>query len=351
MNHYEDLMKKCIELAKQGLGNVSPNPLVGCVVLDKNSNIISTGYHHKYGDNHAERDALLKLKNGEEEGGTLIVNLEPCSHYGKTPPCVDLIIERKLKRVVIGNFDSNPKVAGRGIKKLKDAGIEVITGVLEKECKKLNEVFFYNMEHNKCFIALKTATTIDGKIATISGDSKWITSNTAREKGRSLRGYYDAILTSSATILADNPNMEHKLKIVLDKDFKTDFTQNIYKSGNVLLVTKLIPENIPDNVEIISPNIVDNKIDLISLSETLYQKGIRSIFIEAGSKLSGEFVRLGLVNKIYHFIAPKILNDNSGKSCFDSLKRDKISDADIFKTESVDIIGDDILIVYTNAKE
>ena len=142
---YNLLMQKCIELAKKGEGLTSPNPLVGCVILDKDGNEISNGYHQKYGENHAERDALLKLHNGEEKGGTLIVNLEPCSHFGKTPPCADLIIERGLKRVVIGMRDVNPIVAGNGIKKLQDAGIEVIENVLEKECKALNEVFIKNM--------------------------------------------------------------------------------------------------------------------------------------------------------------------------------------------------------------
>ena len=130
---YNVLMKKCIELARQAEGNTSPNPMVGCIILDKNGNELSTGFHAKYGENHAERDALLKLKNGKEKDGTLIVNLEPCSHYGKTPPCVNLIIERGIKKVVTGMRDVNPVVAGNGIKKLKDAGIEVIENIMEDE--------------------------------------------------------------------------------------------------------------------------------------------------------------------------------------------------------------------------
>lgn len=216
--NYENYMKKCIELAKNGEGQTSPNPMVGCVVLDKNENEISTGYHHKYGDNHAERDALLKLHNGEEKGGTLIVNLEPCSHHGKTPPCADLIIERGLKKVVIGMQDVNPIVAGNGINKLQKAGIEVISGIMEEECKKLNEIFIKNMTQNKCFIAIKTATTLDGKIATSNGSSKWITSSAAREKVKEIRNCYDAIMTTSSTILADNPTMLHRKKLYLTED-------------------------------------------------------------------------------------------------------------------------------------
>ena len=177
--NYEKYMKLSIQLAKKGEGKVSPNPLVGCVILDKNGNQISTGFHSKYGENHAERDALLKLKNGEEKDGTLIVNLEPCSHYGKTPPCADLIIERGIKTV-------NPLVSGNGIKKLKEAGLEVIEGVLEKECKELNEIFIKNMSEQKPFVAIKTATTLDGKIATSNGSSKWITSEKAREEVKNI---------------------------------------------------------------------------------------------------------------------------------------------------------------------
>lgn len=210
--NYENYMKKCIALAKNGEGLTSPNPLVGCIVLDKNNNEISTGYHHKYGENHAERDALLKLHNGEEKDGTLVVNLEPCSHYGKTPPCADLIIERGLKKVIIGMQDVNPIVAGNGIRKLQKAGIEVVSGVLENECKALNEIFIKNMTLNKTFIAIKTATTLDGKTATQSGSSKWITSKLAREEVKKIRNRYDAIMTSSTTILADNPTMLHRKK-------------------------------------------------------------------------------------------------------------------------------------------
>ena len=205
MKQYDLLMKKCIELAKQAQGETSPNPLVGCIVLNDIGEIISTGYHKKYGENHAERDALLKLDDAKN--CTLIVNLEPCSHYGKTPPCADLIIEKGVKRVVYGMKDVNPIVAGNGLKKLIDAGIEVIGPILEDECRKLNEIFIKNQVEHKTFVALKTATTIDGKIATSTNDSKWITSDFAREEVRNIRKRYDAILTSSSTILADNPTM------------------------------------------------------------------------------------------------------------------------------------------------
>lgn len=340
MTNYENLMKKCITLAKKGRGKTSPNPMVGCVVLDKAGSIISTGYHHKYGENHAERDALLKLHNGEECGGTLVVNLEPCSHYGKTPPCADLIVERGLRKVVIGCVDNNPKVAGGGIKKLKDAGIEVIVGVLETECRELNEIFFTNVEQNRIFVAIKTATTIDGKIATANGDSKWITSEKSRNYARKLRTYYDAILTSSATVIADNPTMAHKTKIIIDRELKTDFDFQIYKKGRIILVSRKTPHDLPQNVEVLEYK------DLPTLLKELFDLGIKSVFIEAGGKLLGEFVKQELADKIYHFIAPKVLNDNTGRSCFDGDNISKINNSKLFKLSEIKKLGEDLLVTY-----
>ncbi len=348
MINYEKLMKKCINLAKKGRGKTAPNPLVGCVVLDKNNEIISTGYHHKYGENHAERDALLKLTDGSEKDGTLVVNLEPCSHYGKTPPCADLIIERGLKKVVIGCVDNNPKVAGNGIKKLKNAGIEVVLNVLEKECRELNEIFFTNIEEQRTFVALKTATTIDGKIATKTGDSKWITSDKSRNYARKLRTYYDAILTSSNTVIADNPTMRHKTKIILDRGLKTNWNADIYKQGQIILVTSedYCVDEYPLNFEVMLCPEKDGKLDLNYILKELYTSGIKSIFVEAGGKLCGEFIKENLVDKVYHFIAPKILNDNSGRSCFDGDNIFKINDSKNFKLIDTKKLGSDILLTY-----
>jgi diaminohydroxyphosphoribosylaminopyrimidine deaminase/5-amino-6-(5-phosphoribosylamino)uracil reductase len=350
MNDYEKLMKKCISLGKKGIGNVSPNPMVGCVVLDKHNNIISTGYHHKYGENHAERDALLKLHNGEEKGGVLVVNLEPCSHFGKTPPCTNLIIERGVKTVVIGCRDKNPKV--NGIKQLKDAGINVITGVLEDDCKKLNEVFFTNFEENRTFVALKTATTLDGKISTSTGDSKWITSDKSRNYVRKLRKMYDGILTSSSTVLADNPTMEHQTKIILDRCLKTDFNSNIYKTGKIYVFTEKDSSKVPPkNVEIIKCNSQNGKLDLKEILSKLFELGIKSVFVEAGGRLNGDFIKNNLTDKIYHFISLKILNDNTGRCCFDGDSVQKISNTKQFILNSTKKIGADLLLEYSYREE
>lgn len=325
-------MKECFKLALKGKGMVVPNPMVGCIVLDKEGKIISEGYHHKYGENHAERDALLKLKNNETEGGTLYVNLEPCSHYGKTPPCVDLIIERKIKKVVIGMTDVNPKV--NGIKVLQNAGIEVIAGVLEEEAKFLNRVFIKNMKEKLPYVVLKTATTMDGKIATKTGDSKWITSDEARKEVYNMRKEFDCIMTSSNTVIADNPKMEHRSKCILDKNNRIPKNAKIFKQGEIYVATK---ENTP---------LKDGRLDIRAILKELYKKGIYTVFVECGGTLAGSMLKEGLIDEIYQFVAPKILNDNCGKSCFDADNITKISASKNLKIYSSTLIGNDLLIKY-----
>lgn len=323
-------MRECFKLALKGRGRVAPNPLVGCIVLDKNGKVVSKGYHHKYGDNHAERDALLKLKNNVAEGGTLYVNLEPCSHHGKTPPCVDLIIERKLKKVVIGMKDINPLVSG--VEPLRKAGIEVVTGVLEEEAKFLNRIFIKNMQEKLPYVVLKTATTMDGKIATKTGDSKWITSDEARKEVYKMRKEFDCIMTSSNTVLTDNPQMEHRCKCILDKDCRIPKNAKIFEQGEIYVATK---NNTP---------LKNGRLDVKSVLSELYKNGICTVFAECGGTLAGSMLKDGLVDEVYQFIAPKILNDNEGKSCFSGDKITKISDSRNLKIYSVAQIGTDLLI-------
>ena len=332
LNQDEKYMKECFKLALKGEGKVVPNPLVGCVVLNKEGKVISKGYHHKYGENHAERDALLKLKNNEAEGGTLYVNLEPCSHYGKTPPCTDLIIERKLKRVVIGMKDINPKVDG--ITKLVKAGIAVTTDVLKEEAEFLNRVFIKNMTQRLPYVVLKTATTIDGKISTQNGDSKWITSDKSRAEVYKIRKKFDCIMTSSNTVIADNPEMKHKIKCILDKNKRIPENSKIFKQGEIYIAAK---NNTP---------IKNGRLDIKFVLSELFNRGIYTIFVECGGSLAGSMLKEGLIDEVYQFIAPKILNDNSGKSCFDGDKINKISAAKNLSVYSVDRIGTDILIKY-----
>ena len=236
---HEKYMRMAIEEAKKGEGFTSPNPLVGAVIV-KDDRVIGIGYHKKYGENHAEINAFLNAKeNGEDvEGASIYVTLEPCSHYGKTPPCADAIIKNKLKKVIIGCVDSNPKVAGNGIKKLKDAGIDVIVNVLEEECRKLNEVFFYYIANKRPFVVMKYAMTMDGKIATVSGKSKWITSEKTREHSHRFRNKYSAIMVGINTVIEDNPmlncrlpNTRNPIRIILDSSLKISLDSNICKTS------------------------------------------------------------------------------------------------------------------------
>lgn len=322
-------MRMCFALAKKGFGKVAPNPMVGCVVLDKDGNLISKGYHKKYGENHAERDALLKLKNNEAEGGTLYVNLEPCSHFGKTPPCVDLIIKHKLKRVVIGMKDVNPKVDG--ITKLKNAGIEV-DFVLEEEARFLNRMFIKTMTEKMPYVVLKTASTMDGKIASKTGSSKWITSETARKEVYRMRKEFDCIMTSSNTVIADNPSMQHNFKCILDKDLRTPKDAKIYQQGEIYIASK---ENTP---------LKDKQLDIEAVLKNLYSKGIYSVFVECGGTLAGSMLKDNLIDEVYQFIAPKILNDNNGLSCFNGADIKEISQAKNLKIYELKQIEKDILI-------
>jgi len=358
MENYEKYMKKCFKLALKGEGKTSPNPLVGCVVLDKNEKEISNGYHKESGLPHAEADALNKLKD-EAKGGTLIVNLEPCSHWGKTPPCADLIIKKGIKRLVIAMRDPNPLVGGKGIEKCKKAGIEVIENVLYEQAVELNEVFLKNMS-GSCFVAIKTATTMDGKIATKTGNSKWITSEKARKEVQKIRNRYDAILTTSSTIIKDNPSMTcrmkngtNPIKIILDRELKTDFNSKIYSSSGEKIyivvdenIDNVKPRPVATNVVIIKCPTYNLRLDLGFLFKKLFEYGIRSVLVEAGGNLNGEIVSLGLADKIYQFIAPKILADEHGLNAFEGRNIANIDNALNYKIQSVDRIPPDLLVIY-----
>lgn len=352
-------MKKCIKLALKADGKTSPNPLVGCVVLDKAGKEIATGYHKSYGELHAEADALNKLGD-EAIDGTLIVNLEPCTHWGKTPPCADLIIKKGIKRLVIGMKDPNKNVSGKGIEKCKKAGIEVIENVLLEDAIKLNEVFIKNMNEGMPFVAVKTATTVDGKIATKSGDSKWITSEKARKEVQKIRNRYDAILTTSSTIIKDNPSMtcrlkngKNPIKIILDRELKTDYNSKIYTTtGEKIYI--IVDENIseskisssPTHVVVIKCKTHNYKLDLQDLFKKLYGLKINSILIEAGGKLNGDAISLNLVDKIYQFIAPKIIGDKTALNAFEGRNIEKINNTINYKIVETKMFSPDILITY-----
>lgn len=342
LNNDEKYIKMCFSLAKKGKNNVLPNPMVGSLIV-KEGRIISKGYHKKYGEFHAERNAILNAKE-DLEGATIYVNLEPCSHFGKTPPCADLIIEKKIKRVVFSSFDKNPKVDG--VKKLKEAGIEVLGGVLEKEGDELNKVFFKNITKKIPYIALKTATTLDSKIATENYNSKWITGDSSRLEVMKLRSLYQAIITGSNTVLYDNPKLTSRIKgginpirIIMDKKGQIPFNYNVFEdNGTRIILIDNTKRKCPSHVEKIGFSNINE------LLKTLFNMGIYSILIESGRGLNSAFLKEKCVDEIYHFIAPKILG--GGINFIDGFNPQKIDDGLIAYNLKIKKFEPDIMLNY-----
>lgn len=353
IKQYEKLMKKCLALAKKGEGKTSPNPLVGCVIFDDDFNIVSSGFHEKCGGFHAERNAVLNFE-GDLRGKNLIVNLEPCCHYGKTPPCTDLIIEKGIKKVIVGMRDVNPVVAGKGIKQLKNAGIEVVEGVLEEECKKINEIFIKNQTEHKPFITIKSAITLDGKIATKTNSSKWITGEKSRKEVMRLRNLYDAILTSSNTVISDNPSLTARIKggknpvrVILDRNLRTSPSSKVYADNGVkvFLFTSLEDNGkYPKNVCVKTVSCKGKGLNLKEITDILWSEGINSVLVETGGRLNGAFLREKLVDKFVLYAAPKILGDREGKSFVEGFDISDINQSTMLEIVAVKQFGQDIMI-------
>lgn len=374
MNQDEKYIRECLEIAKLAEGQVSPNPLVGSIILDKFGEIAGRGFHAKCGESHAEICALSEA--GEKaKDGTLYVNLEPCSHFGKTPPCIDSVIKAGIKRLVIGMQDPNPLVSGKGIEKALKAGIEVKVGVLEKECKKFNEVFIKHITKKQPFIAIKSASTMDGRISTKTGSSKWITSESARFEVQKLRNKYDAILTGSGTVIKDNPKLTCRLKdriilpscfneekcavnvygrnpirIIIDSRLETPPESFVYdNTSRIIIVTSNdIKDNkeskYPSHVEFLETPLINGRIDLSYMAWELYNRGIYSILVEAGGSLNGSFIKENLVDKFYFFIAPKLLGDKLAYSFVEGFNLNDINETINFKFGKIKTLPPDIMI-------
>ncbi len=323
-------MTRALDLAELGAGYVNPNPPVGAVIV-KDGRIIGEGYHKKYGEAHAEINAF---NNATEPvaGATMYVTLEPCSHFGKTPPCVEAIINKGIKKVVVAVEDPNPLVAGRGIKILRENGIEVITGVLEDEAKKLNEIFIKFITTGLPFCTLKTAMTLDGKIAAYTGDSRWVTNDESREYVHKLRHKYSSIMVGIGTVLADDPLLTTRLKDVDGKNpirvvvdtkgiipLDAKVLQCDENTKTIIATTEAISEEKIKSIkktgaEVIITPLKNNKVDLSYLMKVLGEKRIDSILLEGGSSLNYSALHEGIVDKVVSFIAPKIIGGSSSKT-------------------------------------
>ena len=354
----EKWMRIALDLAKKGEGFVNPNPMVGAVIV-KGERIIGEGFHTKFGQEHAEVEAI---KNASEsvKGATIYVTLEPCSNYGKTPPCADLIISKKFKRVVVGTLDPNPLVAGRGINKIKAAGIEVTVGVLEDECRKINEVFLKYIKNKEPFVLMKSAVSLDGKIATSKGESKWITSDEARRKVHASRGKYAAIMVGINTVLEDNPSLTCRLegkkspiRVVIDSALKIPLDSNIVKTAKeipvIVACTKKANEEVIRKLEtlgvkVIATNDKEGRVDLKELVKKIGEMNIDSILLEGGGTLNYSALSEGIIDKVQFYIAPKIIGGINSKTSVEGIGIDKLKDAFKIKISEVSKISDDIFI-------
>lgn len=357
----ESYIQLTLEIAKRGIGKVSPNPLVGCVIT-KNDKIIGAGFHTKYGDAHAEINAINSSTENLEDA-TLYVNLEPCSHYGNTPPCVDRIIHEKISRVVIGTLDVNPLVSGKGVKKLKEAGVEVKVGVLEKECEELNKFFFKFINKKLPYVTIKAATTLDGKIADTNSRSEWISSVDSRKYVHTLRNKYDAVLIGKNTALIDDPQLtvrhvegRNPYRIVLDAKLELPPDLKIFKKNNdkktILVISesglkkkKKIAQFEKNGVKILTVKKNHNqKIHLKSLLSQLAKMNITSLLVEGGSKVFTSFIKQKLFDDVVVFIAPKLIGD--GIPLIGNLGINHINKTYNLKLKSFEVIANDIVAEY-----
>ena len=353
-------MRRALELSIKAVGFVNPNPMVGAVIV-KDNRIIGEGYHEYFGGPHAEVNAF---KNATEdvEGATMYVTLEPCSHFGKTPPCADSIVRNKISKVVIGMIDPNPIVAGRGIEILRSNGIEVVTGIIEAEIKKTNEIFVKYITEKEPFCIMKTAMTLDGKIATSSGDSKWISNEKSRLYVHELRHKITGIMVGIGTVLKDDPELTTRredkisinpIRIIIDSKARIPLEAKVLKcdekTKTIIATTEFAKESKVEAIkqkgaEVIMIPSKNNQVDLKYLMKVLGDMGIDSILLEGGSTLNYSALEEGIVDKIITFISPKIFGGTSGKTPVGGKGIEKVEDSILLMDTEVTRFNEDIMI-------
>jgi len=320
-------MAQALRLARQGLFTTSPNPRVGCVIV-KNNQLVGQGAHLKAGEQHAEVYALREA-GSQAHAADIYVTLEPCSHHGRTPPCVEAVLAASPKRVIIAMQDPNPLVAGRGIKALQQAGVEVIAGVMEQEAKLLNPGFISRMTRNMPYVRCKVAASLDGRTALANGKSQWITGEPARLDVQHWRAQSCAIVTGIGTVLADNPNMtvrlpevsRHPLRVIVDSHLQTPLSSNMLAKDTLqrspLLIAHAATEPVLEKAltaagaELAYLPGADGKVDLAALMQLLAQRGVNEVLLEAGQGLNGGFLQNGLIDEFIFYYAPKIMGDSA----------------------------------------
>lgn len=354
-----EYMLRAMELAGRGKGAVNPNPLVGAVIV-KDGKVIGEGWHEYYGGWHAERNAFRNCTE-DTAGATLYVTLEPCCHYGKTPPCTEIIMERGIGRVVVGLPDPNPLVAGKGMKLLREAGIEVVCGVEEEALREQNRVFLKYITSRRPWVALKTAMTLDGKIATRTNDSKWVTGETAREYVQHLRREYMGIMAGIGTVLADDPMLNCRLggdvrqpvRIVVDSALRIPENSRLVataKTYRTLVACTAAGDEEKRGrlgkagVEVLVCKEKEGRVDLEDLMDLLGAKGIDGVLAEGGGELNYSLIRQGLVDEVYAFIAPKVAGGREAKTPVEGLGAEKMNEAVELGEFRVEKVGRDVLL-------
>ena len=348
-------MEQALELAGRGLNTTTPNPRVGCVVV-RDDTVVGTGWHEKAGMPHAEVLAL-KAAGARSRGATLYVNLEPCSHHGRTPPCVDAIVEAGVKRVAAAIQDPNPKVAGAGFAKLRAAGIAVEQGLMEEEAHELNIGFFARMTRGRPWMRMKVAASLDGRTALANGKSQWITGEAARQDGHRWRARACAVLTGFGTVSDDDPQLNVRgvdtprqpLKIVVDSKFETSPSARLLKEGQTLVVgavndAKRIASLKKAGAEVVIIPNDGGKVELFKLMQELARRELNEIHVEAGTKLNGSLLQAGVVDELLVYLAPSLIGD-SGRGMFHMPEITELSQASALKIREVERIGADLRIL------
>jgi len=352
----EAFMRAALELARKGEGAVNPNPLVGAVVV-KDGVVVGRGYHQRYGGPHAEVSALANAGK-DASGATMYVTLEPCCHHGQTLPCTQQIIAAKIRRVVVACRDPNPLVNGKGIAGLREAGIEVTEGVLEEDARCTNEVFFKFITTGRPYVHLKLATSLDGKIATRTGDSKWITGEAARAEAHCLRRKYSAVLVGVGTVIADDPRLtvrhvsgRNPIRLVLDAEGAIPLAATLLQDGGpITVVTSAMPEEKEQALHALGAEVLrlpgeKDRIDLPALLEYLGEKRVDSLLVEGGSTTSASFLEARLIDKVSFLVAPILLGGRDAVSAVGGIGAECISNAIPLQHVSVKRLGEDIAII------
>ena len=358
----EIFMREALRIARHAEGRTSPNPLVGAVIV-RDGKIIATGWHRQAGTPHAEIHAL-NMAGELARGATLYVTLEPCSHFGRTPPCAEKICAAGIKRVVAAMSDPNPLVAGKGFEILRAAGVAVEVGLLEDEARRLNEIFLKWVTRKLPFVTLKFACSLDGKIATSSGESQWISCAASRKFVHHLRDINDAILIGSGTLSADNPHLTTRLvdgknpvRVIVDSNAKIPLNSNVLtdkSARTIIAVTANAPREKISAIKSFGGEIITagngERVDLEILMRELAEREITSVLVEGGGKINFAMLSAGLVDKIFAFVAPKIIGGENSLTAVEGAGFAKLSDAVTLKNLTTEKIGDDILITgYTGA--